>query len=193
VDSYYIVMNIFNKVRQALENQVTNVLNGELERIAEQARQNSSGLSSRYDETEDTRPISDAIGIIPAQKMGGKIVGAINVDLEIAPAARAWEYGSGEWGDLGDKYPISPVNQDFMIFEWYPPLGDITANGLPWVVDYGDGGGIVAFSTTVMHPGIQARPYLRPAIQKYTESLRGKLANAVKLEVGVMFSGDIKG
>jgi hypothetical protein len=100
--------------------------------------------------------IRNAIKVGQVKEQEGKIFGYIEVDRKIAPEARAFEYGSGLHARRGKKdyITIAPKNVPKLIFqgtnEWagqtivVPPMG----------------GGVVH------HPGVEARPFLVPAVQE---------------------------
>jgi hypothetical protein len=94
--------------------------------------------------------IRNAIKVGEVKEQSGNVYGYIEVDRNIAPEARAFEYGSGVHAKRGPKvkYPILPVNAQALVFpgthEWE---------------------GQTIITTKVMHPGVEARPFLTPAVQ----------------------------
>lgn len=88
-------------------------------------------------------------------------------------AARAFEYGSGEFGGKG-RYPISAVNFPNLSFFWeaVSPLGFTRKKVAKdeWMTHL----------TTVMHPGVPARPYLKPAVMAHLGQLKATAKRAFK-------------
>lgn len=115
---------------------------------------------------------------IAAQKRAGKSSKAIKLsavretnkvvsvniilDTKIAPEAPAYEYGSGLHGKNPHYIDINATNAPNLIFmgtnEWEGQLIQVPH---------------------VNHPGVKARPYLKPAIQKHRPALK----EAVREEV----------
>ena len=97
-----------------------------------------------------SKKIRNAIKVGEVKEQSGKVFGYIEVDRSIAPEARAFEYGSGIHARRGPavKYPIRPVNAQSLAFpgtnEWE---------------------GQTIITKQVMHPGVEARPFLTPAVQ----------------------------
>jgi hypothetical protein len=99
--------------------------------------------------------IRKAIKVGQVKEQSGQVFGYIEVDRNIAPEARAFEYGSGLRAKRGERnyITIAPRNVPKLIFqgtnEWLgktivvPPMG----------------GGVVH------HPGVAPRPFLAPAVQ----------------------------
>lgn len=104
---------------------------------------------------------------------------SIGVRLKNAPEAGAFEYGSGIWrtrkGTPG-KYPIRAKNAPMLAFMWYknnPLYSYLKPDINPEKVAF----------QVVHHPGVQAVPYLRPALQKHRKELKNIIAKAVKAEL----------
>ena len=79
----------------------------------------------------------------------------VSISLKNAPYAAAYEWGSGLHGEKGAKYEIVPKNAPALAFpkeDWpnYEPP--------PEAPD-------VFVFNVVHHPGIQPKPYIRPAMQ----------------------------
>lgn len=128
-------------------------LTGIVGRIAEDARRNASWSSK----------IPGAISVSSAEQSDAGVKISILVDLEKAPEARAFEYGSGERATKGtaQRYPIRAKNVNFLKFWW--------EREQKWFV-----------GKQVMHPGVEARPYLQPAIEAHMDELKGALGKAFK-------------
>lgn len=148
------------------------------DKIAETARQNvrNNGLPA---------DIADAISISEVVNEGGDIV-AIDILVDVGDpdssedrrgrrAARAFEYGSGERAERGDKEPYEIKAKDYshpLAFLWeYPsPLG------YKYINPYDE----FVFKYSVLHPGVAPEPYLRPAIAAHKNELVKKLQSAIK-------------
>jgi len=101
-----------------------------------------------------------------------------------APHAAAFEYGSGERGESGQKYIITPDKADLLAFDWQPDF-------VPWgspkffgaILESKDSTEGRYFFHLVEHPGVDARPYLEPALEaqreKFFESVIDKLVGVV--------------
>jgi hypothetical protein len=81
------------------------------------------------------------------------------IDLTLGNALKAYEWGSGEHRKRGTpaKYPITPNTARAI---WFPyPESKIYPGAMKYVKD-----GVVGITTDiVMHPGVEARPFLEPA------------------------------
>ena len=138
-----------------------------LDMVAETARTNSNWSST----------IPKAINVSSVEYKDGKYEGYVWVDISEktgAPEARAFEYGSGERATIGSQqsYIIRPKNAKSLAFHWvYPsPLGRkyITPESEDVVLQ------------SVQHPGVEARPYLRPAVEKHKAEIKKILGKAFK-------------
>ena len=103
-----------------------------------------------------------------------------SIDVSIseadAPEALAYEFGSGIWGHEGKKYPIRPVNSEFLAFNW-PAASEAAAfsrEGKELVIP-GPGGKVVL--PGVMHPGVRPEPYMTPALDKNKAKIVSELAD----------------
>jgi hypothetical protein len=137
--------------------QATNILYLEL------VRRTSSG---KYPDE-----ITEAIRTSPAKFEPNKgIVGQVAIDLDIAPMALAFEFGSGIWAERGSKqkYPITPKNASILSFLWPEATNIAQREGVDRVRFTEEGR---AFLPKVMHPGIQARPYIQPAIETKADEI----------------------
>lgn len=165
-----------NAFEKLVINTVKNQLNIFINEVAEEARRNAP-----------TKRISENIEVDPAKDAGGIVYATLGIKLDDAPEARAYEYGSGLHGKMGKKYPIAPRNAPMMIFWWKPPFGDLTGGNLPWLFTMDGTEGLIGFSKAIQHPGVKAKPYLRPAFQKYLKGFRGRMLKALKVEIGFGF------
>ena len=143
------------------ESQIVKYLTEVANKIAEDAKRNAN---SNLTEKGNNLPsvIAEAISVGSVEASGhGRYSISINVDLEKAPMARAYEYGSGERGLTGQDYPIVAKNAPALAFLWeYPsPLGR------KYITPEDE---FVRFQR-IMHPGVEAVPYLQPAIDANTD------------------------
>lgn len=177
-----------NVFKRAMLAAVRNQLNIFINDVAEEARRNAPTTKPSADGR--SKGIRDSIKVDPARDNEEIVYASVYVDLDDAPEARAYEYGSGVHGKSGDKYPIAPKNSPSMVFWWKPPFGDLTGGKLPWIFLKSKDPleGLIAFDRAIMHPGVKARPYLRPAFEKHLKGFRGKLLKAVKVEIGFGFT-----
>jgi len=120
--------------------------------------------------------------IIDATSIGSPVItgeGAGYIDITIdmnpdtgAPMAAAFEYGSGLHGKRGQRYPIEPKNAKVLAFPWSiarnlsPSFTGKSTAGIELSADD------KAFLPKVMHPGVAARPFIRPTIQEEKEQIK---------------------
>lgn len=116
--------------------------------------------------------IQDAFYLDSPNQQGTIFYIDVHIDLKIAPAAAAYEWGSGIHAKFGEakEYPIprEPTGVSFPKERWpnyKPPPG----KSIP---DY-------FYFDQISHPGVAARPYLQPTleehIQEYSNLLGGGL------------------
>ena len=128
-----------------------NSLSAEADRIVKRAQSNAGWSSD----------IPKAIRYNPAVKTNTGYEVEIVLDLDIAPHAAAFEYGSGLRGPEKDNYIIEPREGNLALV--------IPRSRWPKYVEDPDDelGGIYRdpiVLTSVWHPGVKPRPYLQPAI-----------------------------
>lgn len=125
------------------------------------------------------RNIDDAISVTSPvlTSKGAKV--EVEISLEEAPAAAAFEWGSGEHATRGPrgKIRIVPKQKDVLAFLWpnAPPGFPVSAKTGKVVLKHVD------------HPGVEKRPYIRPTIEENTEEIKEILGKDFKasLLVGV--------
>jgi hypothetical protein len=149
--------------RRFIDNLVLKALTEEIGKIADSARKNVSAKRLPYE-------IVSAISVSPAEVIGdGRYQIAIDVDLQEAPMAAAFEWGSGLHATRGVamEYDIKAKNAPVLSFLWkYPsPLGR------KYIVPEDEQVSFIRIS----HPGVAPRPYLQPAIDKNKLSLQSRL------------------
>jgi hypothetical protein len=146
-------------------------LTQEASKIAEKAKQNANWSSD----------IPGAIRVEPAEvdSAGNYSVNiVVNLSEDGAPMAAAFEYGSGVHGEKGKKYVIDPKEGNdhlaFPLSRWpnYMPPPNVS-RGFRFP-------GTVSRKAFVMHPGVRARPFLRPAIEANKPSLRARFLRVFK-------------
>lgn len=144
-------------------------LQSALQKVVDQARRNASWSSS----------IPDAISVGRVVEHGTLLECSIIVNLKEgsgAPEAAAFEYGSGEHATRNaGKYLIKPKNVSALAFFWpghEPPYGSRKFIGIA-----DDGRYLFKY---VEHPGVEARPYLAPAIKQLMPEVRKVLAKSFK-------------
>lgn len=168
------------KKRAQIEGNLIAVLTDIANQIAEEARNNvhRNGLPS---------DIADAIQLGSVTKTADGIEIKLIVDLgnpsalgearQARSAARAFEYGSGEHATrrAGGTYPIAPRESPVLAFEWPGHSEDFPPG--PKFIYAEDGIFIFRY---VDHPGVEARPYIRPAIETFKGALKASLGKAFK-------------
>lgn len=144
------------------------VLTEMLGKIAEKARQNASWSSS----------IPDAIKVGEVVERDGMFYGEILIDLKVAPEGAAFEFGSGVHRTKGTPgtYVIKPKEKQALAFYW-PGHESGMKPGKKFIM-YGRDGRLLF--TYVDHPGVEAKPYLRPAIDESRQELKSRLKSAFK-------------
>jgi len=157
---------------------VASVISSIVARMAQLARENVWADPSIPDD------VASAISVNPIQEAGGGFYIDLVVDVgdpndindrRGRRAAAAYEYGSGERGPGGADYPITAKQAPYLGFLWeYPsPLGR------KYIIEEDEGMRI----RTVMHPGVESRPYLRPAIGLYRDELVEAAGKAFKYAI----------
>lgn len=119
--------------------------------------------------------IPDAISLGAVGLEGPDIYSiSIEVDLNKAPQARAFEYGSGLHSTQGPKrkYPIDPVKASALVFEWENEPQEV-ADNFPHTPD----GKVIL--RHVEHPGVAPRPYLTPAIEEEMNFMVRSIMNLI--------------
>jgi len=101
--------------------------------------------------------------------------------------ARAYEYGSGEKATRGEKkrYPITPKTKKALWFYMDNPNENLLL--------YEKDGIIGVTLPKVMHPGVEARPFLSPAIQELLPRLSEQLRLDITRNLVDTLKAEIKG
>ena len=150
-------MPISNPIRLILDRRMVKELSVQTNNIVEKARENVSW----------SKTIPYAISSTEARKAESGYESSIVLDLQKAPQAAAFEYGSGEHGESGETYTIEGMPWLAIPRERWPKYAP------PLNVDP-----VVLHS--VEHPGVEAKPYLQPAIDAARSGLVTSLARTFK-------------
>ena len=151
-------------------------LTEEASKIAEKAKENAN-WSSR---------IPNAISVGQAEKIAIGYQVEIKVDSTEggpAPHAAAFEYGSGEHATKGEKgkYIISPKEANALAFDWKPqtvPWGSPKFFGA--ILEDTDSTKGRYFFHFVEHPGVEAKPYMQPAVASEKGNFFNKIGRAFR-------------
>lgn len=144
---------ITNKISALFDTTINKILMSTAEAVANDARANAPTARIRANIT--VTPITetpDGYKKITIQVSKNKESGA--------PEAPAYEFGSGIHSKSGQKYPIDAVNFPNLHFYWQREQR--------WFK-----------GPHVDHPGVAARPFLAPALDKNRTTFRGLLARGV--------------
>lgn len=142
-------MNISSRIASLFDSTVNKILMSSAEAIANDARANAPTMRIRANINVST---------ITETPEGKQI--RIYVPLKEAPEARAYEFGSGIHSQAMQTYPINAKNVPNLVFYWQREQ--------KWFV-----------GPHVDHPGVAAKPYLGPALDKNKTTFRGLLARGV--------------
>jgi hypothetical protein len=162
----------------SLETQIIKHLRDIANKIAEDAKNNVS-MKKTYKGNDLPSEIADAISVGEVENTGkGTYSISINVDLTKAPMAAAYEYGSGEWATRGEKgtYPITPKGNYPLHFLWFYPSRTgkkIKSEPNPEEVWF----------ESVKHPGVEAVPYLKPAIDDNVKAVTDGVIAALRTAI----------
>lgn len=114
-------------------------------------------------------PIKDNAFSVGSPMQNGAIYSVdIKVDLKVAPAAAAYEWGSGIHATRGTPglYPIKAKNAPELHFFWEKR-----------------GKWFMGFELPFGHPGVAPRPYLKPTIDETKVEFRKILGKGFKAEI----------
>jgi hypothetical protein len=127
----------------------------------------SERMKQKVGEVNAPSNIADAISVPNSPKADeGRYSVAIVIDLQKAPAAGAFEWGSGIHSTKGraGTYPITPRNAPMLAFFWERIDKFVV---LP----------------RVDHPGVSPRPYIKPTIEETLPQVKKILGRAFVVEV----------
>jgi len=129
--------------------------------VANEARANASWSST----------IPEAISVGQVTNEGGRYSIEIKVDAKVAPEALAFEFGSGIHNpDNPATYVIAPKKANALAFFW-DKVDESTPRG-PKFRGISPTTGRAIFNY-VDHPGVEARPYLIPALMVARKKFKG--------------------
>ena len=140
----------------------------------------ASLLAEKAKAKADSKNVPEVSKNMKVGKVETKGSGALGITISIgmkkgeAEAAAAYEFGSGLHGKEGKKYPIVPRKSGgFLVFpkeRWpgYAPPPDAPN---------------MFFFSKVMHPGVEARPYMKPAIEENKEEMKRLIGEFFTIDV----------
>jgi len=146
--------------------EVGKILMNMVSRIVSDAKQAASWSSKIPNSISGPEPL-----MIEANRVSTRLL----VDLDKAPMAMAFEYGSGIHSTIGERgtYEIVPKNFRFLVF----PVGNPPVGRWPkYSGDLDEGDKI--YLNLVNHPGVVANPFLQPAIADNAEKFLDEIAEA---------------
>ncbi len=105
----------------------------------------------------------------------------VTIDIDVAPMARAFEFGSGIHATRGEAmaYVISPKKKEALAFIW-PGRTANFPRGRKYI---GGGSGGKLLFNYVEHPGVEQRPYIAPAIQRVLDDLDETISKNINAEI----------
>ncbi len=111
---------------------------------------------------------------------GASVDIVIDLDKEHgAPMAAAFEWGSGVHGSKGQKYIIAPKEASLLAFDW-PDHDPDFPTGKKYVGYSSQGKFLFNY---VEHPGVAARPYIRPSIVASMPEIKKIVGKEVKVAI----------
>lgn len=150
-----------------------------LTEMSDRLRRAAEVLAGRIRSLAPTRKIKSAVSVKApvADGQAGMHVD-VAISLQSAPEALAYELGSGLHGRLGAKYIIAPKNVRALAFFW-DKVNESSPTGRKFLgISPTTGKAIFSF---VEHPGVAARPYIKPAI----EQTKSEMTQIIGREFGV--------
>lgn len=131
------------------------------------------------DNERGLKTIPDATTVQSPEKDGENYILRIEIDTSDsgAPYAAAYEWGSGEHKlEGGAEYPIEGHGK-YMVWpeahwpQWEPWPGKAGLN--PWRGNF--------ITKSIMHPGVEAKPYITPTVQQIKPEVKKILAREFKV------------
>lgn len=155
-----------------------------LQKLGMTAREFMDIMAQRVNANNLPKAINDHTSATSPIKDGNKYSVDVVIDTSenAAPMAGAYEYGSGEYGEKGEKYRIEPKNPDSVLA--FPKertflLQQVGRGLAPLQSD-------MYFFKYVEHPGVAARPFIAPSINVIRERMKKTFAEGMK---GAYLSG----
>lgn len=127
-----------------------------------------------------SKKLRNAVTLHKATERNGVITAYVTVgekDKDIAGMARAYEHGSGLHGKFRRRYPIP--GKPYLAFFGTNGYGNTYSAYNP-ITRKGVGGKNIVVAKQVMHPGVEARPYLGKSITSTLQKAAPELAVEVK-------------
>lgn len=134
-----------------------------------------------------TTSIQEALSISSIRKNGDTYFIDILGDFKKAPFIWAFEYGSGKQGDKGSTYPIYPQTSSLLAFYW----DKFPAGPGAKFAGYGKKDGKHLFFY-VDHPGIKAKPFIRPTVDEHVKNFQSSMIEKYKLQIRAGILGSAK-
>jgi hypothetical protein len=128
--------------------------------------------------------VANAISSHVEDKGEGEYIIRITANRNIAPDARAWEFGSGIHARRGvkKKYPIKPKEKKILAFYWDVATVSEMERGSPGKFMFAPDGRVLFHS--VQHPGIEAanggKGYIAPAMIELRKKGRQELSESIR-------------
>lgn len=155
---------------------------GYAEVLVEQASALADKIRDNVSQNNLPSVISDAIEIGDVQQDESAFWIDVSVNITTAPMAAAFEFGSGEHAPSSpSRYRIPNEGNDGVAFPEERWPGVINPEALPRLPD---GRFIFRF---VMHPGVEARPYIKPAVVEITPKIREQVGAAAKVQILTLY------
>ena len=133
--------------------------------LIEVARRLMAKMTARVKQNNLPDIINQATSASQVSMSGNTYSISVRVDLGTALMAAAFEYGSGIWGESGEKYKISPKEGEALAFEY--EVGKNIPSDIQGLaakpIRYSKKTGKAIFKY-VMHPGVRERPYIAPSV-----------------------------
>src|SRR4030042_4553398 len=138
--------------------------------------------AAKSQQVKAPKNIAGAFSVDPPKQMEATYSIDIKVDLKEAPAAGAYEWGSGIHATKGvaGKYKIFPRDKMALAFFWDKVDATSKTNYKFWGISPTTGKAIFGF---VDHPGVAPRPYLVPTINETKEEFKKILGQGFKAEI----------
>lgn len=127
-----------------------------------------------------SKKLRNAVTLHKATEHNGEITAYVTVgekDPNIAGMANAYEYGSGLHGKSRRKYPI--LGKPYLAFFGTNGYGNTYGAYNP-ITRKGVGSKNIVVVRQVMHPGVEARPYLGKSITSTLQKAAPELAVEIK-------------
>lgn len=122
--------------------------------------------------------IAGAIEVGSVSMSGGEYKITVSVNVKKAPAAGAYEFGSGLRGREKKKYEIHPKEKKSLAFEWNPEF--VPYGSKKFIALTKEGKYLFRY---VEHPGVEARPYMKPALTESKDNMLRMIGQPFMVDV----------